>query len=141
MQALTLRRPSHRMERTKYFINILFTIFLQLLLFTSIAFTSNVYSENSPTNENEISPQISWVFSKPTGDSLHRIKRNPIHKRENNLLSLMLPKCQINLKELCEDVDKNDELVLLECIQTLKVRIIMNYRILCTFFVFIFLFH
>lgn len=120
MQA-TLETSLHRMERTKYFSSILFTIFLQLLLFTSLACTSNVYSENASTNENEITPQISWVFSKSSADSLHRVKRNSMYKRENNLLSFMLPKCQMNLKELCEDIDKNDELVLLECIQTLKV--------------------
>lgn len=119
MQA-TLETSLHRMERTKYFSSILFTIFLQLLLFTSLACTSNVYSENASTNENEITPQISWVFSKSSADSLHRVKRNSMYKRENNLLSFMLPKCQMNLKELCEDIDKNDELVLLECIQTLK---------------------
>ncbi|KAK2580723.1 hypothetical protein KPH14_011351 [Odynerus spinipes] len=106
------------MERTRCFNNILLTIFVQLLLL-SLARTSKVYSDNAPTSDNEVSSQISWVFSKPT-DSRHRAVRNVIHKREDNLLSFMLPKCQMNLKELCDDIDKNDELVLLECIQTLK---------------------
>ncbi|KZC10387.1 Golgi apparatus protein 1, partial [Dufourea novaeangliae] len=59
-------------------------------------------------------PRISWVFSNSIGGAV-RVKRASV------LNSYLPSKCRKNLSQLCNDINiNNDELTLLECIQTFK---------------------
>ncbi|XP_043249603.1 Golgi apparatus protein 1 [Colletes gigas] len=100
------------MEYTTNLKSILFVIFIHLSVL-NCAHLSRTYFKNVSTNSGDV-PKISWVFSNFV-DNTVRVKRA-------NVANSYLPvKCRQNLSRLCGDVTRNnDELMLLECIQTFK---------------------
>ncbi|XP_053972285.1 Golgi apparatus protein 1 [Hylaeus volcanicus] len=102
------------MEYMTYLNSILFVIFIQLSVL-NCAHLSRTYINDLSTNSGDIVPRISWLFSNSV-DSTVRVKRASIAN------SYLLPdKCLQNLNRLCGDVNRDDdELRLLECIQTFK---------------------
>lgn len=101
--------------------SILFVIFIHLSVL-NCAQLSRTYFEDVSSNNGEILPRISWVFSNSV-DNTVRVKRA-------NVANSNLPvKCRQNLNRLCGDINRNnDELMLLECIQTFKVQLLMCYN-------------
>lgn len=68
--------------------------------------------------------RIGWLFSAARNK---RIARSPLDARkdfdDDNSPKIINGKCRDKLNRLCGDINKNnDELMLLECIQTFKVR-------------------
>lgn len=102
--------------------NLLFAIVLHLSVL-NCALSSKSYFDDAFANNGEIAPRISWLFSNSI-DNFVRVKRMNAGLRylpDESLLKFMSAKCQQNLSRLCGDLNKNnDELMLLECIQTFK---------------------
>lgn len=73
----------------------------------------------------EIEPsKIGWLFS--DASKIKRVQRALINSRrefeDDNSPKTISGSCRNKLNDLCGDIDKNnDELMLLECIQTFKV--------------------
>ena len=109
------------MEHKTNIRSILFVIFLHLSVLNCTHLTKT-YFKDEMTNNGDNIPKISWLFSN-SADSSVRIKRASIIKiNEDSLLKSMNIKCRQNLNRLCGDITKNnDELMLLECIQSFKV--------------------
>lgn len=99
----------------------LFVIFIHISVL-NCTHLSKTYFNDVSTNNGEIVPRISWVFSNSV-DSSVRVKRASIDNLpEDSLLRSMNIKCRKNLYSLCNHIGGNsDELMLLECIQNLKV--------------------
>lgn len=95
-------------------------IFLHLSVLNCTHLTKT-YFKDEITNNGDNIPKLSWLFSN-SADSSVRIKRASIIKlNEDSLLKSMNIKCRQNLNRLCSDITKNnDELMLLECIQSFK---------------------
>ncbi|XP_050588557.1 Golgi apparatus protein 1 [Bombus affinis] len=108
------------MEHKTNIRSILFVIFLHLSVLNCTHLTKT-YFKDEITNNGDNIPKISWLFSN-SADSSVRIKRASIIKiNEDSLLKSMNIKCRQNLNRLCGDITKNnDELMLLECIQSFK---------------------
>ncbi|XP_076655241.1 Golgi apparatus protein 1 [Halictus rubicundus] len=100
------------MEYMTHLKSILFVICIHLSVLNCAQLTRTYIKDVSP-NSGDIIPSISWVFSNSV-DSLVRVKRASV-------LNYLPPKCRQNLSRLCNDINiNNDELTLLECIQTFK---------------------
>ncbi|XP_043596115.1 Golgi apparatus protein 1 [Bombus pyrosoma] len=108
------------MEHKTNIRSILFVIFLHLSVLNCTHLTKT-YFKDEITNNGDSIPKLSWLFSN-SADSSVRIKRASIIKlNEDSLLKSMNIKCRQNLNRLCSDITKNnDELMLLECIQSFK---------------------
>lgn len=108
------------MEHKTNIRSILFVIFLHLSVLNCTHLTKT-YFKDEITNNGDNIPKLSWLFSN-SADSSVRIKRASIIKlNEDSLLKSMNIKCRQNLNRLCSDITKNnDELMLLECIQSFK---------------------
>ncbi|XP_029049319.2 Golgi apparatus protein 1 [Osmia bicornis bicornis] len=98
----------------------LFVIFIHISVL-NCTHLSKTYFNDVSTNNGEIVPRISWVFSNSVDNSV-RVKRAIIDNLpEDSLLRSMNIKCRKNLYGLCNHIGGNsDELMLLECIQNLK---------------------
>ncbi|XP_076234853.1 Golgi apparatus protein 1 [Calliopsis andreniformis] len=101
------------MEYMTSFRGILFVILIHLSLL-NCAQLARTYFKDESTSNDEVIPRISWVFSNSV-DSTVRVKRASV-------VNYNLPaKCRSTLNRLCGNIDRNnDELMLLECIQTFK---------------------
>lgn len=110
------------MECPTSFRYVLFVIFIQLSAL-NCAQLPRTYLNDVSTNNGEIAPRISWLFSN-SADTV-RVKRASAVNYYN------LPvKCQQTLGRLCGDINgNNDELMLLECIQAFKVKSSICYHL------------
>lgn len=101
-----------------------------LLVFSLLHYTKSTYYEDTFSQQADEPSRISWLFtdvSLTAGAGVKRVQRSIIESRrelENDGLPRIInSKCRSKLSYLCGNLDKNnnDELTLLECIQTFKV--------------------
>jgi len=111
------------MERTRQITSILFVLSL-------LHYTKSAYFEDAFSQQADESSKISWLFSSTSParvTGVKRIQRTLLdlgREPENDGLPRVINnKCRAKLNYLCGKTDKNnnDELTLLECIQTFKV--------------------
>jgi len=108
------------MERIRQIISILFV--LSLLHYAKSAYFGDAFSQQADEPS-----RISWLFSDASLTAgVKRVQRDIGLGREpenNGLPRIINSKCRAKLNYLCGNIDKNnnDELTLLECIQTFKV--------------------
>lgn len=92
-----------------------------LLILLTLYCTISTYGDAQEIDEPS---KISWLFS--DASRIKRVQRALINSRrefeDDNLPKTISGSCRNKLNDLCGDIDKNnDELMLLECIQTFKV--------------------
>ncbi|XP_066589109.1 Golgi apparatus protein 1 [Prorops nasuta] len=92
--------------------------FIYLFVLSHVA-NAKAHLTNLFSDEREIIPNISWLFSDHISKLTNRVKRSPLSQQNDNLLDRMNLKCRKDLDRLCNKID-NDELSWLECIQTFK---------------------
>lgn len=111
------------MEHTKQ-------IFYILLILSVLHCTISAYYGDAFAQQTDEPSKIGWLFSN-AAVTAKRTQRNILETRREpeieGLLMITNGKCRDKLNHLCGDIGRNnDELVLLECIQTFKVCI--KYR-------------
>lgn len=103
------------MEHTRQLLSMLFVLLL-------LHCTSSTYFEDAFAQQLDEPARISWLFSNISA----RAKRAVVDLRneldDDGSPRIINGKCRDKLNRLCGDIDRNnDELMLLECIQTFKV--------------------
>jgi len=93
-----------------------------LIILLTLHCTTSTYFGDEFAKQTDESFRIGWLFSSVEP---RRIKRSVDLRKEfddDNSPKVMNGKCRDKLNRLCGDINKNnDELMLLECIQTFKV--------------------
>lgn len=96
-------------------------IFSALLILLALHYTTSTYI--GETQQIDEPSKIGWLFS-DASIKTKRVQRSVGLRRgfDNDDLSKISGSCRDKLNRLCGSIDKNnDELTLLECIQTFKV--------------------
>lgn len=106
---------------------------LPALLILLVLHCTLAYLENAFTEQVDEPYRISWLFS-DTSIRAKRVQRSILEPRrvftDDGSLRFMNGKCRDKLNRLCGDIDRNnDELLLLECIQTFKVCVELKDKI------------
>lgn len=96
-----------------------------LLILSVLHCTTSAYYGDAFTQQTDEPSKIGWLFSN-AAIIAKRTQRNILESRREpeieGLLMITNGKCRDKLNHLCGDIGRNnDELVLLECIQTFKV--------------------
>jgi len=93
-----------------------------LVVLLTLHCTTSTYFGDEFAKQTDETSRIGWVFSSVGS---RRIERSVDVRKEfddDNLPKTINGKCRDKLNHLCGDMNKNnDELMLLECIQTFKV--------------------
>lgn len=111
------------MERTRQLLCMLFGLLL-------LHCTSSTYFGDEFARESSEPARISWLFSNTSARAKRAVLRNDLD--DDNLPRIISGKCRDKLNRLCGDIDRNnDELMLLECIQTFKVCINQTRKKIC----------
>ena len=99
-------------------------ILFAILVLSVLHCTTSTYFGNVFAQQVDEPSKIGWLFS-DNFVQVKRIQRSPYNlKRESEddgSPKIINGQCRDKLNQLCGDIDRNDELVLLECIQTFKV--------------------
>ena len=112
------------MRCSKSIASVLLAFITQFLILQSV--NTSYFNDIFKNDKVEQSAQLGWVFD---GKSLvERSKRSPFQSRDVNIPQEKVqnpfndPVCRNDLRRLCGSIDKhNDDLLLLECVQTFKV--------------------
>jgi len=102
-------------------------VLFAILILSILHCTTSAYFEDVFAQQVDEPSKIGWLFS-DRSIRVRRIQRATFdHKRESEddgSPKIINGQCRDKLNRLCGDMDKNnDELMLLECIQTFKVYI------------------
>lgn len=99
-----------------------------LLVLSLLHYTKSAYFGDAFSQQGDEPSRISWLFSDGSLTAgVKRVQRAALDLRresDNDALPRIInSKCRAKLNYLCGNIDKNnnDELTLLECIQTFKV--------------------
>lgn len=102
-----------------------------VLILSVLHCTTSTYFEDVFAQQADEPSKIGWLFS----DSPARARRiqRAVYDRKRESEDDGSPKiingqCRDKLNRLCGDIDRNDELMLLECIQTFKVYVCITEK-------------
>jgi len=98
-------------------------VLFAILILSVLHCTTSTYFGNVFAQQADEPYEIGWLFSDNFAQ-IKRIQRSPYLKRESedDGSPKINGQCRDKLNQLCGDIDRNnDELMLLECIQTFKV--------------------
>jgi len=100
-------------------------VLFAILILSVLHCTTSTYFGNVFAQQVDEPSKIGWLFS-DNFVQVKRIQRSPYRdfkrESEDDGSPKITGQCRDKLNQLCGDIDKNnDELVLLECIQTFKV--------------------
>lgn len=125
------------MKGLNTFFNVLLIFTIHCLILHGVKTTTINDGSVSKNNELDQLAKVRWIFNNESilkrskrSVKQEKLSRNNEQEKNHNLFDD--PSCRGDLRRLCNNIDShNDDMQLLECIQSLKVRLYLFTFIIC----------